>query len=153
MCIFFLRSFFSISGPVHHLLPFFLHFKSCSPSSSLLPSPQKSISSKSLLPSSSKSISQNPKPKSQSQSEQKSKPKNHDFFMSWCFLGCIAVMQFLGFYTAHNFFLRWCFLGCVAVISGLLWCNFWVSTLLWFLSFYVLFSGVMEIESFKLDLL
>ena len=125
MCIFFLRSFFSISGPVHHLLPFFLHFRSCSPSSSLLPSPQKSISSKSLLPSSSKSISQNPKPKSRSQSEQKSKPKNHDFFLRCCdaifgFLCCSRFLLALVFSR-----LRCCdaILGfCVAVIFGfVLW--------------------------------
>ena len=113
----------------------------CSPSSSLLPSPQKP---KPVLPSSSKSISQNPKPKSRFQSEQKSKPKNHSFFL-----------RFSGF-------LRW-ILGCVAMIFGFLRCC-WCFPALLLVSSCLAFSGflpsvvfiffnLLEIESVKVDLL
>ena len=135
---------------VHHLLPsfffsfFFLHFRSYSPSSSLLPSPQKP---KPFLPSSSKSISQNLKPKSWSQLAKIQTPHlnpflkipnipnpNHDLnrsknpnpkiTISSC-VGVFWVSALLWFLPTLvfsrlrccDFFLRWCFMGfCTALV-------------------------------------
>ena len=98
---------FSILGLVHHLLPFFQAPKNpfhLNPFFLLHLNPFLKIPN----PNHDLNRSKNPNPKITISS-------------------CVVVMRFLGFCVAHDFFLRWCFLGCVAVM------RFWVSTLLWFL--------------------